>query len=354
MQRREFLAGSVAAIVSRDSKPRAVKVECVAGGGDQPLGGPATGARLVEPFGVAFDERGNFYICEHKGQRVTRVDRQGKITLFAGTGTPADLAFNDPHGLVISRSQQMYVADTRNHRVVRIDLKTGAHAVIAGTGQAGFSGDGGPATKATFNGIFAIDINLAGDKLYLTDLQNRRIRQLDLKTGIVTTIAGNGQAGVPDDGADAASNPLVDPRATAVDSKGNVHILERRGNALRAVDRQGKIRTLIGPAGSLHPLRSARGPERELNGPKHLCVDRQDNVIIADAENHLIRKFNPKTGTTDVIAGTGEKGSHLEANDPLRTQLDRPHGVIVHPYNLAGALYISDSYNHRVLKLTGW
>ncbi|MGH9839206.1 MAG: hypothetical protein ACREEM_10515 [Blastocatellia bacterium] len=354
MQRRDFLAGSVAALVSRDSKPRAVKVECVAGGGDMALGGSAIGARLIEPFGVAFDERGNFYICEHKGQRVTRVDRQGKITLFAGTGTPGNLNFNDPHGLVISRNQQMYIADTRNHRVIKIDLKTGAHAIIAGTGQAGFAGDGGPGAKATFNGIFAIDLNQAGDKLYLTDLQNRRIRLLDLKTGIVTTIAGNGQADVPENGADAASSPLVDPRATAVDSKGNVYILERRGNALRVADRQGKIRTLIGPAGSPHPPRSPRGPERELNGPKHLCVDRRDLVIIADAENHLIRRFNPKTGTTEVFAGTGEKGSHLEADDPLRTQLDRPHGVIVHPYNLAGALYISDSYNHRVLKMVGW
>ena len=263
MQRRKFLAGSVAALVSqRQTKPGTVKVERVAGGGDQPLGGSATGARLVEPFGVAFDERGNFYICEHKGQRITRVDRQGKITLFAGTGMPSGLIFNDPHGLVISRAQQMYVADTRNHRVVRIDLKTGAHAVIAGTGQPGFTGDGGPGTKATFNGTFAIDINQAGDKLYLTDLQNRRIRQLDLKTGIVTTIAGNGQTGVPDDGADAASSLLVDPRATAVDSKGAVYILERRGNALRVVDRQGKIRTLIGPAGSPHPPRSQRGLER--------------------------------------------------------------------------------------------
>jgi NHL repeat len=352
MQRREFLAGSVAALVpQRLAKPRAGKIECVAGGGDQPLDGPAIGARLVEPFGVAFDNRGDFYICEHKGQRVTRVNRAGKITLSAGMGMPIGLAFNDPHGLVISRTQQMYVADTLNHRVVKIDLKTGAHAVIAGTGQPGFTGDGGPATQATFNGIFAIDINLAGDKLYLTDLQNRRIRQLDLKTGIVTTIAGNGQTGVPENGADAASSPLVDPRAATVDSKGNVYILERRGNALRVVNRQGKIRTLIGPAGGSHPPRSQRGIERELNGPKHLCVDRRDNVIIADAENHLIRKFSPKNGTIEVIAGTGEKGSHLETLDPLRAQLNRPHGVFAHS---SGALYISDSYNHRVLKVTGW
>jgi streptogramin lyase len=130
----------------------------------------------------------------------------------------------------------------------------------------------------------------------------------------------------------------VDPRAVAADSKGNVYILERNGNALRVVDRAGKIRTLIRP-GSIQP---------DLKGPKHLCVDRRDNVIIADAENHLIRRFDVRTGITTTIAGTGAKGSKVVEDDPLRTELNRPHGVFV---NRAGELYISDSYNHRILKM---
>lgn len=334
------------------------KIECVAGCGEAPLGGSAKAARLIEPFGVAFDKNGNWYICEYKGHRITRVDAKGMITLFAGkaeNSAGADMppakgiSFNEPHGLVISKSQQMYIADMRNHRVVQIDLKKGVATVAAGTGQPGYSGDGGPATKAAFNELYAVDLNRAGDKLYLTDLRNRRIRLLDLQTGIVTTIAGNGQSGIPTDGADAASSPLVDPRATAVDSKGNLYILERRGNALRVVNRAGKIRTLIGPANSSNPPRSANGIERELNGPKHLCVDSQDNVIIADSENHLIRRYDPKTGMTTNLAGSGEKGDRLITDDPLKTQLNRPHGVFVHP---SGSLYISDSDNHRVLKLT--
>jgi sugar lactone lactonase YvrE len=166
---------------------------------------------------------------------------------------------------------------------------------------------------------------------------------LDLKSGVVTTIAGNGQSGVPPDGADAAQSPLVDPRAAAVDSKGNVYILERRGNALRIVDKTGKIRTVIAPG----TITGGRAPG--LNGPKHLCVDLQDNLIIADTENHLILKYEPKGGAVKVIAGSGEKGDRLITGDPLKTQLNRPHGVFVHP---SGALYISDSYNHRVLKLS--
>jgi DNA-binding beta-propeller fold protein YncE len=347
-------------LVSSPAARPAARIECVAGCGQAPLGGPAKTAQLIEPFGVAFDQQGNWYICEHKGQRITKVNKQGIITLLAGgesnalsaEGTTASqLKFHDPHGLIISKDQQLYVADTLNHRVVKIDLKTGKAATLAGTGQAGYSGDGGAAIKATFNQLFAVDLNRAGDKLYLTDLRNQRIRLLDLKSGIVTTIAGNGQRGIPTDGADAVSSPLVDPRAAVVDAKGNVYILERNGNALRVVDTKGKIRTLIGPGSNRSPSLPASEKPPDLKGPKHLCVDRNDNVLIVDTENHLIRKYNPKDGTTVVILGSGEKGDRLFADDPLKTQLNRPHGVLVHP---SGALYISDSDNHRVLKLTNW
>jgi sugar lactone lactonase YvrE len=333
------------------AKP-AVKIECLAGCGAGELGGPAKGAKLIEPFGVAFDKGENWYICEYKGQRITKVDAKGIITFFAGKdqddsqgseGAQANqLRFKDPHGLVIGKDQQMYIADTMNHRLIKIDMKTGLAAAIAGTGQPGYSGDGGPAVKAAFNQLYAIDINPAGDKLYITDLRNRRVRLLDLKTGIVNTIAGNGDKGVPDDGAEAAKSPLIDPRAAAIDSKGNLYILERAGNALRVVDKSGRIRTVIAPGAKL---------EKDLNGPKHLCFDRQDNVIIADTENHLIRRYSPKDGTTVTIAGTGEKGDGLVSDDPLKTQLNRPHGVFLHQ---SGALYISDSDNHRVLKMSNW
>jgi DNA-binding beta-propeller fold protein YncE len=250
---------------------------------------------------------------------------------------------------VITASQQMYVADTRNHTVRKIDLKTGFISTVAGTGKAGYSGDGGPATKAELNGTFAIDVDRRGNNLYIADLGNRRVRKIDLKSGIITTIAGDGEKGVPQDGADASASPLADPRAVAADSKGNVYILERGGNALRVVDKKGKIQTLITPANA--STSNSRTVAPDLNGPKHLCVDRNDNVIIADAENHLVRRYDPKTGKTVTIAGTGQFGKEIVTGDPLKTQVNRPHGVFVHP---SGALYISDSYNHRILKLTGW
>lgn len=310
----------------------------------------AAGVKLIEPFAVAFDRNGDWYICEYKGEKITRLDSKGGASAFAGSGTasysgdggPASQAtLRDPHGIVIGPNRQMYVADTLNHRVREIDLKSKTITTIAGTGESGYSGDGGPAVKASFNGVFAIALSGAGDKLYIADLNNRRIRVVDLKSGIVTTVAGNGKEGVPAEGAAAVDSPLVDPRAVAADSRGNVYILERRGNALRVVDRQGKIRTLIKP-GDITP---------DLNGPKHLCVDLKDNVIIADAENHLVRKYTPADGKTVVIAGTGQKGDRLIPGDALQTQLNRPHGVSVHP---SGDLYVADSYNHRILKIKNW
>ncbi|MGH9340455.1 MAG: hypothetical protein ACRD1R_12915, partial [Acidobacteriota bacterium] len=327
------------------------RVECVAGctggPGQAGLGGPATEAQLNEPFGVDFDQEDNWYIVEWHGHRVTRVDPSGKITLVAGTGEKGEggdggpgpkAQLNDPHSLYF-HDGQIYVADTRNNRVRRIDPQTGIITTIAGTGEAGFSGDGGPATQAKFDATF--DLALYGDKLYIADLNNRRVRRVNLKDGIVATVAGNGETGIPEEGAEAKNSPLLDPRAITADAEGNLYILSRRGNALRVVDKEGKIRTLIAP-GDFQP---------DMNGPKHLCVDLEGTLIIADTENHLIRKYSPETRTLMTIAGTGEAGSRLSTGNPLETQLNRPHGVYVHP---SGALYISDSANHRVLRLTGW
>lgn len=314
----------------------AATVELLAGGGTSAAGAPAKEIQLVEPFAVALDAKGNWYICEYKGQRITRVDRAGNTSPFAATAM-----LKDPHGIVIGKDQKMYVADTLNHVIRRIDLKSGAIETIAGTGEPGFAGDGGPATGARFNGTFGIDVNRAGDKLYVADLNNRRVRMIDLKSGAVSTVAGNGESGVPADGSQAAKSPLVDPRAVAVDSNGSVYILERRGNALRVVDTAGKIRTLIAP-GSVSP---------DMNGPKHLCVDGKDRVIIADAENHLVRMFDASKRTLVTIAGIGKKGTAIAAGDPLRTELNRPHGVTPGP---GGSLYVSDSYNHRILRISGY
>jgi DNA-binding beta-propeller fold protein YncE len=337
---------------------RADKVILVAGGGTAEDGAPATTAKVLSPFGVALDGASNTYLVEYSGQRVRRIDNRGIIRTVAGTGKQGSVGaggpaikaeFNSPHSIAILPNGDVLVADTMNNRVCRIDTRTGMFTVVAGTGEKGFAGDGGPAVKARFGNIYCAALDPQGERLYLADLDNRRVRMVNLQTGVVLTVAGNGNKGVPEDGTDAVRAPLIDPRAVAVDASGNLFILERGGHALRVVDRQGKIRTIAGTgkAGATGDGGDAR--MATLNGPKHLCIDLDGNVIIADTENHLIRKVFLTEGKIVRVAGTGKKGSAGVGGPPLEVELNQPHGVYVHP--ATGILYVADSSNNRVLKM---
>lgn len=336
---------------------RAEKIVLVAGEGEGGDGGPAREAKLQMPFAVDLDRSANLFLAEYIGQRVRKIDAKGIITTIAGTGEkgyggddgPAAKAqFNGIHSLLVAADGDIYIADTFNKRLRKIDGRTGVIGTVAGTGRKGFSGDGGPATKAQFGDIYCAAFDAKGEKLYLADLDNRRIRVLNLESGIVETVAGNGEKGVPRDGAEARKAPLVDPRAVAVDAKGNVYILERSGHALRVVDAEGKIRTV---AGTGKPGLSGDGGDAlqaQFNGPKHLCVDRNGDVLIADTENHVIRKYLPGEGKIIRIAGTGRKGRDGLNGPPLKAELHQPHGVNARP---DGMIYVADSSNNRMLKI---
>lgn len=314
-------------------------------------------AKIEGPFSVDFDKAGNTYFCEMIGQRIRKFDSKGTLSTLAGTGKKGNggdgeaatgAEFNGMHNLVVAPDGTLYVADTWNNRVRTIDLKTGKIAAFAGTGDKGFAGDGGPAAKARFGGVYCIAIDPKGEQMYLADLDNRRIRGIDLKTGMVRTVAGNGKRGVPEDGAEAVNAPLVDPRAVAADGKGNVYILERSGHALRVVNGEGKIRTV---AGTGKQGFSGDGGDAKLatfNGPKHLSIDRDGGVLIADTENHVIRKYLPEDGKVVRIAGTGTKGTAGLDGPADKAQLAQPHGIHVHP---SGDLFIADSSNNRVLRI---
>lgn len=312
------------------------------------------GEGLHEPFGVDFDKAGNAYIAEMSGHRISVLDETGRLTPLAGNGQkgfadgPGDQArFNGPHHLLVGPEGDVWVADTWNNCVRRIDPKSKIVTRAAGTGEKGFAGDGGPAVRAQFGGIYCIAFDAPMERLFIVDLDHRRIRVMALKTGIVTTFAGNGQKGVPKDGEPAVSQPLVDPRAVACDSKGVVYILERGGHALRAVGVDGRIRTVAGTG----KAGLADGPalQGQMNGPKHISIDANDDVLIADAESQTVRRYRAKDGALERVAGTGKKGADGLGGAPASCGLNRPHGVRAHPST--GEIWITDTYNHRVLRI---
>lgn len=328
----------------------AAKIVLVAGGGEKGPGAPAVEVALRQPFGSECDAGGNLYVVEMvPGNRLLRIDPKGILTHVAGTGAAGDggdggpaleALFNGPHNLAVLPDGNVLVADTWNGRVRKVDVKAGTVAVLPGFGVA--------ADKAKGAGPYCITLDAAGAKLYIADL--RQIHCVDVKTGEAKVVAGNGQKGRPEDGAVASEAPLFDPRAVAPDRKGNVYIIERGGNALRVVDGRGRIFAAVNADGKKAYCGDG-GPalKAPLNGPKHLCVDREDNVIIADTENHAILKYLPREKKVVRIAGTGVKGTAGVGGDPLKCELFRPHGVSVHPKS--GEIFISDSSNNRVLKI---
>ncbi len=311
-------------------------------------------ADLDQPFAIVAAPSGGYWIAEQLGHRVRLLDAAGSLVRVAGTSTKGmgatggrgdGLALNEPHSLAVAPDGTLLIADTMNCRALRYDPTTSNISAFAGIGTNGYAGDGGPASAARFGNVYCLALAPDGRIAYVADLDNRRIRAIDLASTTVTTVAGNGQKGIPADGARAIESPLLDPRAVAVDHQGRIYVLERSGHCLRVVE-NGIIRTVAGTG------RAGNGEDGDalamaLNGPKHLCIDRDDSVIIADTENHRIRRYLPSAHRLVTIAGTGIAGAG-EPGAPLLTALNRPHGVFI---DAAGTLFVCDSGNGRILTL---
>jgi len=337
---------------------RAEKIVLAAGGGAAEKDAPAEQCALHEPFDVEFSPAGEMVIAEMEhGNRILKVDARGILRVIAGTGAkgylgdggPATAAsFSGVHNLAVLPGGDLLLADSFSNALRRIDAKTGLIQTMAGDGKKGFRGDGGPAAAAQFSTLIQISLDPAGAQLYLADIGNRRVRRIDLASGVISTVAGNGKTGIPPDGAEAVAAPLVDPRAVVPDAAGGFYVLERSGNALRYVDPAGKIKTVAGTGQKGFSGDGGSALAATLNGPKYVALDQDGSVLIADAENNVVRRYTPKTGLITRVAGTGKPGAAGLGGDPLQCQLRRPHGVTV---ARDGTLFITDSYNDRVLKI---
>jgi streptogramin lyase len=323
-------------------------------------GGQATAALLNQPFHCELDGKGNLYIAEAFNHCIRKVDlRSGVISTIAGAGAkgytgdggPATRAtFNEPYAVVISPTGDLYIPDRLNAVIRKVDGATGAISTVAGTGKRGYSGDGGKGTAAQLDEPNDCYLDGRGG-LLIADVSDWRIRRLDLKTGIITTFAGTGRVKSPvnrstiGDGGPATKAVIVGARAVCVDGQGNTYICEREGNAVRKVDAQGTITTLAGTG--LKGAADGEAVKATFNGPKAIRCDSQGNIYVVDTENHSLRKIDRQTLQVTTVAG-GRKGAEGDGGDALQAGMDRPHGCVL---DKDGTLYIADSSNHRVRRV---
>jgi len=316
-------------------------------------GGPATAAQLDNPFGITRGPDGDLWFCEYTGQRVRKITPDGKLHTVAGTGQkgytgdggPARQAtFNLPHEIRFDKQGDLFIVDMANHAVRKITTKTGVISTVAGTGKPGYSGDGGPAAQAQLKQPHSIQFGPDED-LYICDIGNNVIRKVDMKTGIISTFAGTGKPGPTPDGAPIAGTPLRGPRSMAFDNDGQLWVCTREGNQVFRFDlKAGKIHHVAGTgkkgfSGNGGPARLAT-----LSGPKGIAIDSAGNAWLIDTESHSVRRVNAQTGNLELMAGTGKKGDGPDGN-PLECKLARPHGIFI---DADGSVYIGDSEAHRV------
>ena len=323
-------------------------------GGFSGDGGPATLAQLYYSSGLTLDGAGNLYIADNRNHRIRKVDSTGTITTIAGTGQggfsgdggPATLAqLYSPQGLTLDGVGNLYIADGFNNRIRKVDATTATITTIAGTGVRGYSGDGGPAVEAGLFYPFGVALDGAGH-IYITDGFNNRIRKVDATTGTITTIAGTGDHGFSGDGGLARQAQLYSPRAVAVDGAGNLYIADSLNDRIRKIDvNTGTIATVAGRtfSGDGGPATLA-----QLHYPPGLTVDGGGNIYITDRRNHRIRKVDATTGTITTIAGTGESGFNQDGGPATQAQLYYPEDVAV---DGAGDIYIADTNNRRIRRV---
>jgi DNA-binding beta-propeller fold protein YncE len=322
-------------------------------------GGAATAAALNSPSGVAVDSAGNVYVSDNVNERVRRIDRATRaITTLAGTGqasysgdggagTNADL--NNPQGLAVDPGgTTLYIADFSNNRVRRVNLNSGTIDTVAGTGVYGFSGDGGPAVSAQLAYPVGLALDGAGN-LFIADQRNQRIRRVDRASGVIITVAGNGQIGFSGDGGPATAATFNFPVGVVADSAGNLFIVDQVNERVRRIDKASGTLSTVAGNGS-YGFSGDGGPATaaQLANPTFLAFDSSGNLLVVDQYNNRIRAIAGRDGTISTVAGTGTLGFGGDGEPPAEASFNHPDGIAV---GADGAIYICDQSDARVRRV---
>lgn len=320
---------------------------------------PGTTTPVNNPYGVVIGPDGALYFCEVDTGRIRRLDlNTRRLTTIAGTGEKAyagdggpalAASFSAPHEIRFDQSGNLYVVERDSHTVRRIEAGSHLVSTVAGTGEAGYSGDGGPASQAQLRQPHSIAFDAAGN-LLICDIGNSRLRQINMQTGIMSTLSGNGQREPTPDSAPLSGTPLLGPRSIDTDPHGNAYLVLREGNAVFQLNlAEGRLLRIAGTGEQGYSGDGGQAISARFNGPKGIAYSTSDHALyIVDTENHVIRRMRLATGIIDTVLGSGERGDGPDGN-PLRCKLDRPHGV----YVLGETVFVTDSESHRVRALRG-
>ena len=268
---------------------------------------------------------------------------------FSGDGGPADQALlNFPTAVIVDRAGHLYIADTLNHRVRRVDAVTGVITTVAGLGQPRCSGDGGLAVEAGLNEPAALAVS-DGGVLYVADQNNNRVRAVDLATGVIRTVAGTGTAAYNGDGVAATETGLAGPAGLALASDGTLFIADSFNGRIRAVDSvTGLIRTVVGDGGEYRYQGPEEPPSSSLSRPSGIALDENGNLYFTDSDNHLVRRWDRVTGHIERIAGDGVAHYGGDEGTAREASLNYPFGIVM---DRAGHLLVADTFNHRICEI---
>jgi len=321
------------------------------------MAGLVSDVNIGDPFGVEFGPDGCLYVCEVRNHRILKIDFETqKVATVAGTGekgysgdggAAVKAKLNEPYEIRFAKNGDLYWVEMMNHIVRKIDAKTKMISTVAGCGKAGFSGDGGVATKARLNRPHSIALDAQGS-LFVADIGNHRIRKVDIVSGKIESFAGNEKKRLPKNGGKVTDESVLGPRALFIERDTSVlWVALREGNSVWKIDLNSPVwQHVAGTGGKGYSGDRGTATAAKFNGPKGVAVKGQ-HCFVVDTENQVIRMIALDTGIVSTIAGNGLQGGAGDGDVPTRASLGRPHGICIKD----GAVFIGDTLNHRVRRV---